>query len=44
VKSREALISPYRFTDQVYERKGEGMLDPGVFIDLDAGGFHFLKF
>lgn len=26
------------------ERKGEEMLDPGVYIDLEAWGFHFLKF
>jgi hypothetical protein len=43
MKSREALIAPYRFTGEVYERKVEEMLDPGGYIDLEAWGFHFLK-
>ena len=32
------------FTGAVYERKGEEMVDPGLYIDLEAWGFHFLKF
>ena len=31
-------------TGAVYERKGEEMLDSGLYIDLEAWGFHFLKF
>jgi glycosidase len=33
-----------QFTGAVYERKGDEMLNPGLYIDLDAWGFHFLKF
>jgi hypothetical protein len=32
------------FTGAVYERKGEEMVNPGLYIDLEAWGFHFLKF
>jgi hypothetical protein len=32
------------FTGAVYERKGEEMLDSGLYVDLEAWGFHFLKF
>jgi hypothetical protein len=32
------------FTGAVYERKGEEMLNPGLYIDLEGWGFHFLKF
>jgi len=32
------------FTGAVYERKGEEMLDAGLYVDLEAFGFHFLKF
>jgi hypothetical protein len=32
------------FTGEIYERKGGEMLDLGVYIDLEAWGFHFLKF
>jgi hypothetical protein len=31
-------------TGAVYERKGDEMVDPGIYIDLEAWGFHFLKF
>jgi hypothetical protein len=32
------------FTGAVYERKGEEIVDPGLYIDLEDWGFHFLKF
>ena len=32
------------FTGEVYERKGEEMVNAGLYIDLEAWGFHFLKF
>ena len=32
------------FTGAVYERKGEEMFHSGLYIDLEAWGFHFLKF
>jgi hypothetical protein len=32
------------FTGAVYERKGEEMLNAGLHIDLEAWGFHLLKF
>ena len=32
------------FTGAVYERKGEEMLNSGLYVDLEAWGFHFLKF
>jgi glycosidase len=32
------------FTGAVYERKGDEMLNPGLYIDLEGWGFHFLKF
>jgi hypothetical protein len=32
------------FTGAVYERKGEEMFNSGLYIDLEAWGFHFLKF
>jgi hypothetical protein len=32
------------FTGAVYERKGEEMVEPGLYIDLEAWVFHFLKF
>ena len=32
------------FTGAVYERKGEEMLNSGLYIDLEAWEFHFLKF
>jgi hypothetical protein len=39
---------PYRLTDlftgAVYDRTGEEMFDSGLYIDLEAWGFHFLKF
>lgn len=31
-------------TDKVYERDGNEMLDPGLYVGLNAWGFHFLKF
>jgi hypothetical protein len=31
------------FTGAVYERKGEEMVNSGIYIDLEAWGFHFLK-
>jgi len=43
MKSRKGLIALNRFTGEVYEPKGEEMLDPGVYIDLEAWRFHFLK-
>ena len=27
----------------VYERSGDEMIDPGLYVELDAWGFHFLK-
>ncbi len=39
---------PLRLTDQftgaVYERRGDDLLNPGLYIDLEGWGFHFLKF
>jgi hypothetical protein len=32
------------FTGVVYERKGEEMLNSGLYVDLEAWGFHFLEF
>jgi hypothetical protein len=32
------------FSGEVYERNGEEMLNSGLHIDLEAWGFHFLKF
>jgi hypothetical protein len=32
------------FTGAVYERQGEEMLNSGLYIDLEAWEFHFLKF
>jgi hypothetical protein len=32
------------FTGALYEPKGNGMLNPGLYIDLEGWGFHFLKF
>ncbi len=32
------------FTGAVYKRKGDEMLTPGLYIDLEGWGFHFLKF
>jgi len=32
------------FTGTVYERKGEEMLNSGLYIDLEAWGFISLKF
>jgi len=32
------------FSGEVYERKGEEMLNPRLYIDLEAWDFHFLKF
>ena len=32
------------FTGAVYERKGEEMLHPGLYVDLEGWEFHFLKF
>jgi hypothetical protein len=32
------------FTGAVYERNGEEMIDSGLYVDLEAWGFHFLKF
>ena len=32
------------FTGAVYERNGEEMLTSGLYVDLEAFGFHFLKF
>jgi hypothetical protein len=32
------------FTGAVYERKGEEILNSGLYVDLEAFGFHFLKF
>ncbi len=32
------------FTERVYERDGDEMSDPGLYVDLPAWGFHFLKF
>jgi hypothetical protein len=32
------------FTGEVYDRKGEEMLNSGLYIDLEAWGFHLLKF
>ena len=32
------------FTGVFFERKGDEMLDPGLYIDLEGWGFHFLKF
>jgi len=31
------------FTGAVYERRGEEMVNSGIYIDLEAWGFHFLK-
>jgi hypothetical protein len=31
------------FTERVYERDGDEMSDPGLYVDLPAWGFHFLK-
>ena len=31
-------------TGAVYERKGEEMFNSGIYIDLEAWGYHFLKF
>jgi hypothetical protein len=31
-------------TGAVLERKGEEMVNSGLYIDLEAWGFHFLKF
>jgi len=31
-------------TGEVYERKGEEMLNAGLSVDLEAWGFHLLKF
>ena len=32
------------FSGEVYERGGNEMLNPGLFVDLRGWGFHFLKF
>jgi hypothetical protein len=32
------------FTGAVYDRNGEELLDPGLYVDLEPWGFHFLKF
>ncbi|MBP1719409.1 MAG: hypothetical protein H6Q43_2847, partial [Deltaproteobacteria bacterium] len=32
------------FTGTVYERKGEEMLNSGLYIGLEVRSFHFLKF
>ena len=32
------------FTEKVYERDGDEMSDPGLYVDLPAWGFDFLKF
>ncbi len=32
------------FTDEVYERDGSEMRHLGLYVDLEAWGFHFLKF
>jgi hypothetical protein len=31
-------------TGELYERDGHEMLDPGLYVDLEAWRFHFLKF
>jgi hypothetical protein len=33
-----------RFRGEIHERNGNEMLDPGLFIDLEAWGRHFLRF
>jgi len=32
------------FSDSIYERDGKEMTEPGLFVDLDPWGFHYLKF
>lgn len=32
------------FTGEIYERDGDEMQDPGLFVELEGWGFHFLKF
>jgi len=32
------------FRGEVYERDGSEMLEPGLYVDLEDWGFHFLKF
>ena len=32
------------FSDSIYEREGKEMTEPGLFVDLDPWGFHYLKF
>jgi len=32
------------FSDSVYERDGKEMIEPGLFVDLEPGGFHYLIF
>jgi glycosidase len=32
------------FSGQIYERAGDEMLDPGLYIELGGWGFHFLRF
>ena len=45
---RELKDKPWRMTDlfggAIYERDGDEMLHPGLYVDLKAWGFHFLKF
>jgi hypothetical protein len=32
------------FTGEVYERDGTQLCDPGVYVDLNAWGYHVLEF
>jgi hypothetical protein len=44
-KLKSISLSPDRPVDgEVYEQKGEEMLNSGLCMDLKAWGFHFLKF
>jgi len=32
------------FKEEIYDRDGNEMTDPGLYVELEAWGFHFLKF
>ncbi len=32
-----------QFTEEVYERRGDDLLNPGLYVDLGAWGFHFFR-
>jgi hypothetical protein len=42
LSGRSVLISDL-FSGAVYRREGDEMIDPGLYVDIEAWGFHFLS-